>query len=78
MMRKKKYIPRELDKRWLQGTLNMLNEGGTWGWPKAGIVYRINKKAKIAKMVSGDPKCFEAHMGEAVFKSIGWTVECSR
>lgn len=77
-MKKKKYVPRELDKRWLMGTINLMRDGGTWGWPSAKIVYRINKKDKIASMISGDPRCFEAYMGEEVFKSIGWTVECSR
>ena len=74
----KKYVPRELDKRWLRGTINMLKDGGTWGWPAAEIVYQINKQDQIAKMISGDPNCFEAYMGEVVFVSIGWTVECSR
>ena len=74
----KKYVPRELDKRWLRGTINMLNDGGTWGWPAAEIVYQINKRDQIAKMISGDPHCFEAYMGEVVFESIGLTVECSR
>ena len=52
-----------------------MNDGGTWGWPNAGIVYVINKKDQIAKMVRGDANSFEAHMGEVVFAAIGWTVE---
>ena len=53
----------------------MLNDGGTWGWPNAGIVYVVNKKDQIANMVKGDPNCFEAYMGEVVFESIGWNVK---
>jgi len=42
MPKKKKYIPRDQDKKWLEMVIHITKDGGTWGWPDAQISYQFN------------------------------------
>ena len=75
MPKKKKYIPRDQDKKWLEMVIHITKDGGTWGWPDAQISYQFNKTKKVATITSGDTSSYDAYVAGEVFKSIGWTVQ---
>lgn len=57
--------------RWTQAMFDTVNDGGVWGIPRSGTLVRINKKDRIATLITGfapDPSI------RRVIEAMGWTV----
>lgn len=47
------WIPRPSDIEWQRRLINKLNDGGVWGIPENGTVYRINKVERTLTCING-------------------------
>lgn len=59
---------------WCKSTVDMLKDGGVWGIPRSGTVFRIDKKRKKFILVDGDSQ-EELDAINHWFGKIGYTAE---
>ena len=57
--------------RWTRQHFELLNDGGSWGIPRSGTIVRVNKKDRIATIITGfaPDLCIKR-----VIEAMGWTV----
>lgn len=79
-----KYVPTHEDIEWARSIVEILQNGGVWVFPAAGLIYHVNKHTRVLTltnpldvMFSSDPTFTAAmhHRTCETFKAIGWTVE---
>jgi len=58
-------------KEWMEKFLPRFKEGGVWGIPRAGSIYRIEGSRKTVVRVEGEGD----KATEEVLAAIGWTIE---
>lgn len=74
------YIPTKEDTNFLLNTISLLRDGGVWGIPASGMMYRIDKRNMRLVLVT--PAWDETpltmlshHRNTAICKAIGWKIE---
>jgi hypothetical protein len=59
---------------WCRNLVRIMTDGGTWGIPRSGIVFQVDKKNKQLVMTVGEPDNEDFIATKRVFKQIGWGV----
>lgn len=59
---------------WCRALVEMLRHGGTWGIPRSGLVFQIDKNQKQLVLVNGHATDEDFIATQHVFAQIGWTV----
>jgi hypothetical protein len=54
--------------------VRILKDGGTWGIPRAGVVFSVDKKNQRLVQILGDRDHPDVRASRIVFKKIGWDV----
>jgi len=49
----KKYVPRASDLAWTKNMIECMNDGGVWGVPMNGQVYKFDKVNKELNLIEG-------------------------
>jgi hypothetical protein len=62
---------------WCRNLVRVLADGGVWGIPRSGLVFRVDKEGKRLILIAGDRYNDDFYATKRVFKQIGWGVECS-
>ena len=70
---KTKWTPRPSDIQFARTMIQTMTEGGIWGIPRTGQVYRFDHSRKTLALISGEVD--DLHECQIiVFGRIGWTV----
>lgn len=64
----------EEHKRWCENLVNTLKDGGVWGIPRSGLIFRVDKGGKQLLLVAGDPTSTDFPATVENFGAIGWKV----
>jgi hypothetical protein len=59
---------------WCRNLVAALRDGGVWGIPRSGIVFRVDKKNQQLILTTGEPDDEDFLATKRVFKQIGWRV----
>lgn len=60
---------------WCRQTVRVIADGGVWGIPRSGTVFRIDHKNKKLILISpGEDNGDDYNATKHVFKFIGWSV----
>ena len=71
------YQPSPSDIAWTENVLRIIRDGGVWGIPGTGQVYKVDHKEKTLTLIMdpGTPEADELHLKIiAVAKAMGWKV----
>lgn len=68
--------PRELEHvlQWCRTLVHTINDGGVWGIPRSGVVFKIDKKKQCLILTVGDKTNEDFIATRRVFAQIGWDV----
>lgn len=64
----------EVAKQWLVAHLGRINDGGSWGVPRSGSIYRVDHKNKTLTLTAG---CGDRST-ESLLPAIGWKLSLGR
>lgn len=59
---------------WCRNLVATLRHGGTWGIPRSGVVFKIDKERKRLVMTLGNESDEDFISTKRVFAKIGWDV----
>lgn len=65
--------PSAYDLHWTHQMLSLIKDGGAWGVPMNGNIYRISHKHKTMTLVAGDEDDLDFKTG-IVLRKLGWTL----
>lgn len=74
------YRPTDRDVQWTKNVIDLVKNGGVWGWPDTGLFYVFRHSVKVLQlknpeMIERDPILYEKHrQAVETFKVLGWTV----
>lgn len=68
------WTPRPSDIEWTRRLIDRLNDGGLWSIPQNGSDWRLDKKAKVFRCVTG-PKDALFEQLTIIGKKLGYTTE---
>jgi hypothetical protein len=72
------YTPTDTDVQWAQRLLGSMADGGTWGIPRSGVVFKIDHGRKVVLQIDGPSsgKAYEIEIAQnrAVFGRLGYKV----
>lgn len=59
---------------WCRNLVATLNDGGVWGIPRSGVVFKIDKKNQCLILTAGTDDDPDFLVSRVVFDQIGWKV----
>lgn len=67
-------VPPDHVLEWCRQLVRAMKDGGVWGIPRSGVVFRIDKKNKQLVLTTGRPEDEDFVATKHVFSFIGWNV----
>lgn len=62
---------------WCRNLVNTIRHGGSWGIPRSGVIFRIDKEKQRLVLTVGDESNPDFLATKRVFAQIGWDVTAS-
>jgi hypothetical protein len=59
---------------WCRNLVRVISDGGSWGIPRSGIVFTVDKKNQRLILTVGEKTNEDFIATKRVFKQIGWDV----
>lgn len=59
---------------WCRNLVDTLRDGGVWGIPRSGIVFKVDKKKQCLILTVGEETNEDFIATRRVFRQIGWDV----
>lgn len=66
--------PQEEIDEWCRNIARIIRDGGVWGIPRSGLVFKFQHKNKTMVLVSGNPLHPDFDATQKAFGRIGWRV----
>lgn len=67
-------VPPEHILAWCRQHVAMIHDGGVWGIPRSGLIFRVDHRRKKLVLTAGDKTNEDFAATRHVFSHIGWDV----